>query len=169
MGNRAPMADELLTAEQREKYLSALREGKRPNVAAAEIGFTGTQIRGLRSRDQQFNEEAAAAVTEGYQLYQDQLQEKARELALEGSERMMEVELGTHVPKYEHLRRDRVRHEGTIEHAILLTPQQIEALGGDDLQKLIEVLEKAGGGLVVDGEFHEVGELPMNGASSNGA
>jgi hypothetical protein len=107
---------------------------------------------------------AVEAEAEGNQHYAERLRSTARIIALNTEQpnaRVLEVELATHVPGYEHLRRDRVKHEGHVTHGIVidLDPGKLDALPREKLTALLEGLE-ALGGEVIDAEATELRELP---------
>lgn len=150
------MADDLLTAEQRETYLEALREGETPAAAAELIGFTGTKLRGLRRRDDAWAAQVREALADGRDEYVEKLSAAARARALDDerrSDRLLEVELATHVPGYEHLRRDRMHLDGKIEHGIVLSPGWIE----EAPDAVLEWLAARGAAAIDAGEVLELG------------
>lgn len=162
-----PMASEMFSDDDLHLYFTAISEGIGADLAARRIDSTGTVMKRLRNRDPEFAARYEESREQGQEHYRDRLAAQARLRALDRespSDRMLEVELATHVPGYEHLRRDRVRHEGTVEHTHVLTPAQIEELDEDDLNALIRILSKATGA-VIDGEFEEVRELPESSAA----
>lgn len=152
------------TPEQLEQYLDRVAMGVGLDLAARDIGSTGTRMRRYAAREPELKAMIDEALREGDAHYQERLRATARVLALDTNHpqpRILEVELATHVPGYEHLRRDRVKHEGRIEHGITidLDPAKLDALPLDKLQALREVLADLGGE-VIDGEATEVRELP---------
>lgn len=156
------LAEELFTEEDLTAYLDAIRMGTGIDLAARAIGSTGTVMRRLRKRDEAFRERFDEAYGEGQEHYRDRLKAQARRRALNAmnpSDRILEVELATHVPGYEHLRRDRLRHEGRIEHAITLDPALLDSLPIEELIALRDTLAKLGGE-IIDGEAAEFHELP---------
>jgi hypothetical protein len=156
------MADEVFTDEQLDEYLESIRRGVGADLAARAIGTTGTMMRRLRKRDPVFASRYQEAYDEGREHYRERLRAQARLRALNAdnpSDRILEVELATHVPGYEHLRRDRMKVDGRIEHGVILTldPAALDALPLDKLVALRELLEEAGGG-IIDGEARELTE-----------
>jgi hypothetical protein len=150
--------------EQWEQYIDQRRRGITADIAARSIGLTATRMSRFLKREPERAQEAAEAAREGEQHYHERLRSAARVLALDTDNpnpRVLEVELATHVPGYEHLRRDRVKHEGRIEHGIVidLDPGKLDALSVEKLQALREVLAELGGD-VIDGEASEIRELP---------
>ena len=134
-----PTPEELLTAEQREEFLGALREGIPHGLAARGVGHTGTKLRAARGRDPVFRAEVEAAIAEGKQHYEDRLRAEARVRALGGSDRMLEVELATHVHDYEHLRRNKLEVEGMLRHGIALPEGWLESAPDGLLEWLAEL------------------------------
>src|SRR5262249_9984349 len=119
--------------DQWETYLDERRRGVTPDLAARTIGLTGSRMRAFLHREPGRAAQAAEAAAEGEQHYQERLRATARILALRTEDpipRILEVELATHVDGYEHLRRDRVKHEGHVTHGIVidLDPGKLEAL-----------------------------------------
>src|SRR5262245_18924513 len=147
------MADAVLTSEQREQFLDALANGITNSLAARANGRTGTRLRALRRRDTQFGIECDMAEGEGYEEYRERLSAQARLRALSGeSDRMLEVELATHLPgRYGHLRRDRVRIDAHLEHAVVL-PANLDEVPLEKLRQLREAIVEAGGTEIIDGE-----------------
>ncbi len=159
-----PIVEDLLPADQRDAFLDMLREKTPPGVAAREFGLTGSQIRALRRRDPEFDQQFRDAWGEGENHYEERLHVEARLRAIEGkSDRLLEVELATHAgPKYAHLRRDRVKFEGRMEHAVVLPPENLSLLTVDELQSFRQILAKIveGGGEIIEGEATEIaGEI----------
>ena len=155
MAADAPLADDLLTEEQRTQFLDSLREGIAHGVAARGLGvpgLTGTKLRGVRSRDPVFRMEVEEAMAEGKRYYQERLSSQARLRALSGSDRMLEVELATHVAGYEHLRRDKVTVDGKIENGIILYPGWEETMP----TQVLQIIRDHVAGMVVEGEFIEL-------------
>ena len=147
-----------------EAYLDQRRRGITPDLAARDIGLTGSRMRAFLKREPERARIAAEAAAEGVQHYSERLRATARVLALDTANpnpRVLEVELATHGgEEYAHLRRDRVKHEGHVTHGIVidLDPAKLDALSIDKLQALREVLAELGGE-VIDGEAHEVREI----------
>lgn len=121
-----------------------LRQRVPPGVAAREFGLTGSQIRTLRRRDPEFAVEFDEAWGEGENFYEERLAVEARLRATEGkSDRILEVELATHGgPKYAHLRRDRMRVEGRMEHALVIDPGRLSLLSDVELAAFERALSK---------------------------
>lgn len=167
MGSKAeaPLPDDVISAEQREAYLSAIRQGILPAIAAREVlGMTGTKAKHLRNRDPSFVAEFDEARAAAAEEYAERLRMTARVRALDDDRRdsrILEVELATHTPGYEHLRRDRMSVEARVENAVVLPN-----LAGLPLEKLValrEILVEAGGGMIVDGEYVDLDEPSSNG------
>jgi hypothetical protein len=156
----APMAADLFSEAEIETYLEYVAAGHSHDVCARMIGTTGTVMRRLRRRDPVLAERYVQAREDGQGAYQEHLRKQARRRALSRlnpSDRMLEVELATHVPEYRHLRRDRIRHEGNVrhEHAIVFDPSRLEELTDDQLLALRESLSVLGGE-IVEGEHSEI-------------
>lgn len=152
-----------LSRDRLDEFFRLLRTGAELELAARAdaVGSSGTRIRRYIDREPAFRADVEAALAEGYSVYQDRLRSTARTraTALEGgSDRILEVELATHVPGYEHLRRDRVKVNGTIhhEHAIVIDPAVIETLPIEKVQALREVLAAIDAN-TVDGDARELG------------
>jgi len=134
--------------EEWETYLDALRDGITPDLAARTIKLTGTRMSRYLKREPEREREAAEAMVEGQQHYSERLRATARVVALrtapsEVNARILEVELAAHGgPEYAHLRRDRVKHEGTIEHALVLDASRLDSLPLDELMAVREALAK---------------------------
>lgn len=163
----APDADEYLGPERRARYLDLVAQGIALSLAAREVACTGTQIRRLRKRDPVFGADVAAAIEEGRQHYADRLSSQARLRALDAekpSDRILEVELATHVPGYEHLRRDRMKVEATVTANTIvlpfaLTADAIDQLPVEDRRRLrdaIAALSSLGGRLLGQGEHPDI-------------
>lgn len=148
-----PLVEDVFSEEQIEEYLAAVAQGVGPDLAARALGVTGTRMRALARRDPGFAARLGDAKAEGYALYQDRLRGTARTRATgePGSDRILEVELATHVPGYEHLRRDRVKVDARLEHAIVLDPGALDAMPVEKLTQLRELLVDLGGE-IIDGE-----------------
>lgn len=149
------------TPEQLEQYLDRLGSGIGLDLAAREIGSTGTRMRRFAAREPELRQRIEEALREGDEHYSERLRATARVLALNTNNpqpRILEVELATHVPGYEHLRRDRIRHEGRIEHGVTidLDPAKLDALPPEKLAALRDALASLDE-VVVDAEFSEIG------------
>lgn len=140
-----PLPGEVHTEEEWSAYFEAIGQGIGPDLAARSIGSTGTRIRRLVNRDPEYQRRYVEAGGEADDHYRDRLRATARLEAL-GAEgrppnpRILEVELATHVPGYEHLRRDRMKHEGRIEHALVLDARVLDELPLDELEKVRDAL-----------------------------
>jgi hypothetical protein len=158
-----PLFEDNYTAEQWEEYLDRRRTGHKPDLAARAIGLTGTQMANFLNREPWRALAVAEAVPEGERHYQERLQATARVLALntdEPNSRILEVELATHVPGYEHLRRDRVKHEGRIEHGVTIDLGKLDALPIEKRRALLSALTDLGEE-IVEGDVVEIHELPV--------
>lgn len=156
-----PFARDDLSRDRLDEFFRLLRLGMELEVAARadEVGSTGTQMGLYRKREPAFDAQVDEALEAGKTYYRDRLRATARTraTALEGgSDRILEVELATHVPGYEHLRRDRVKVDGRIahEHAIVLDPGMLELLPTEKLLALRDILAELD---TVDGEARELG------------
>lgn len=140
-----------------ETYLERVATGVGLDLAAREIGSTATRMRRYAAREPALKAQIAEAMAEGEEHYQERLRATARVLALNTNTpqpRILEVELATHVPGYEHLRRDRVKHEGHISHGLTidLDPAKLDALPPERLKALREALAGLDE-VVIDAEF----------------
>lgn len=154
-----PMADEVLTAEQREAYLASVRSGAGLALSAAALGdpdLTATKLRALRRRDPVFRAEVEEARAEAHEVYLDRLRATARLRATgaEVSDRMLEVELATHDPAYQHLRRNRMTVDGSVRHVIGFDPEALDRLSEEQILALREIVVAMDGD-VVDAEIIE--------------
>lgn len=159
-----PLWADVHTEEEWAQYLEARRRGITPDLAAREIGLTGSAMRRFLKREPAREREVAEAAAEGEQHYAERLRATARVLALDTANpnaRVLEVELATHAPGYEHLRRDRIKHEGHITHGIVidLDPERLDALPMETLQRLREILAELDGE-IIEGEATEIRALP---------
>lgn len=156
-----PTAKDLFSEEQIETFLADIEQGIGRAMAARRIGTTGRMMRSLArpERDPEFAARYAEAEKVGREFYEDRLRAESRTRALAGSDRLLEVELATHVEDYRHLRRDRVTHEGRIdvEHAIVLKLDAavLDTWPREKLLAFREYLAELEGG-VVDAEFREL-------------
>ena len=152
-----PTVDDLLPGEDRYRFLGLLARRTPPGIAAREFDLTGSQIRSLRRRDPEFDAECSDAWGEGENYYEERLSVEARLRAIEGkSDRILEVELATHGgPKYAHLRRDRMRVEGRMEHALVVDPAKLSLLSESELRAFERALAKLSDD-VIDGEAVEL-------------
>lgn len=156
-----PTARELFTEEQIQAFLTLIREGIGRNLAAREIGATGRLMRSLArpQRDPQFADEYAEAEAEGKAFYEDRLRSESRIRALGGSDRLLEVELATHVEEYGHLRRDKMQVSGTVhaEHRLVISldPARLDELPVERLREIEAALADLDGE-IIDVEAQEI-------------
>lgn len=156
-----PLVEDVHTPEQITTYLECLAEGDSPDEAAKRIGSTGTRMNRFRKRDPEFDALVNHALAEADRNYPTQVKHRLRELAFQNDNlsvaaRVVEVEAATHLPSHSHLRRDRVKVEQRIEHALVLTDEQLESLSEAQLEALLEIVAASGGGQIVEGEFREL-------------
>lgn len=143
-----PLPEDVHTAEEWETYFDSVRQGIGRDLAARAIGSTGSRIRTLIRRDPAYQQRMTEALAEADEQYRDRLRATARMEALGTAERppnarLLEVELATHGgPEYAHLRRDRVKHEGRIEHALVLDASKLHTLDEAELDAIEPVLAK---------------------------
>lgn len=150
-----PLPAEVLSAEQIGTYFEAVRKGTGLDVAARQIGMTGTRMRRLAKRDPEFQARLDEALVDARAEYRDELRAEAR-VRTKVSDRILEVELGTHVPEYDHLRRDKVKIDARVEHAIVIPPEALDALDTEKLVLLRDLLAELGGD-IIDGDARELG------------
>jgi len=160
-GAPTPTARDLFTDEQIEEFLALIRQGIGRHLAAQRIGATGSLIRSLcrEARDPWFAKRFAEAVEEGREFYEERLRAESRTRALDSSDRMLEVELATHVPEYVHLRRDRMKVNGSVQHEHTLTisidPAVLDTWEPEKLEQFRAYLVELNGE-TVDAEVHEL-------------
>jgi hypothetical protein len=154
--NAVPMPADVHTAEEWETYFDGVSQGIGPDLAARAIGSTGSRIRTLIRRDPEFQAKLAQAAEDAAEHYRDRLRATARLEAL-GAEgrppnpRILEVELATHGgADYSHLRRDRVKHEGRIEHALVLDASRLDELPVEELEEVRAALSKLAAHEIID-------------------
>ena len=161
--HEVPLPLEVHTAEELETYIDNVAQGAGLDLAARAIGSTSTRMRRLLARDPEWWSKLEAAMEQGREHYADRLRATARVVALRTEHdqvipRILEVELATHVPGYEHLRRDRrtVAHEGHVTHGVNVSidPALLDALPLEQLEKAREALATLAE--VVDGEAVEL-------------
>lgn len=153
-----PQVWDVISEEDRGKYLEALRDGKGLDIAAREIGYTATRMRRFSNRDATWRDLVQAAYAEGQEHYRDLLRDASRTRALEVSDRMLEVELGTHVPGYEHLRRNRLQLDANVSGQVVvlnLDPAHLDSLSEEQLAQAEAALALLGGE-IIDGEAEEL-------------
>lgn len=143
----APKAADLFTEEQLKEFLDATRKGIGRHLAAEAIGTTGSHMKSLcrPERDPEFAAAYEEARAEGQEFYRERLQAQARKMATDPkvpNARILEVELGTHVPGYEHLRRDKMTHDGIVlhEHTLVIDLTKLEGLSTEELEQAREAL-----------------------------
>lgn len=147
-----PLAADLLSEEEQQAYLDAIERGDGRALAARSIGRTATEMRRLYRRDDVWRSRVDGALDEQRETYVEELRSHARTRALGGSDRLVEVELATHVPGYEHLRRDRLKVDGRVEHAITFDRERLDALSDQELDTMVRLLRRLDGDMIVDGE-----------------
>lgn len=156
--SEVPQIWDTISEADRGTYLEALRDGDGLDIAARKIGYTATRMRRFANRDAQWRELVQAAYDEGQEYGRDLLRQAARTRGLEVSDRMLEVELATHVPEYAHLRRNRLEVDAQINSRSLvinLDPSALDAMSEEELAQVEAALVKLGGE-IVDGEAVEL-------------
>lgn len=154
------------TEEQLGKLFAALEDGIAMDVAARVLGdgITASMIRAYRHREPAFDERCREAQQAGQLAYQDRLRTQSRSRATDReapSDRMLEVELATHVPEYAHLRRDRVAVDARLRHELAITfdPARLDELPPEQLRALRDVLAALDGDVVIEGKARPAAEL----------
>lgn len=163
-----PLIGDVFSDEQQELYLEALREGVGLDFAARRIGSTATQMRRFANRDEAWRQRRDEAYEIGQQHYRDRLKDSAQFRATTRSgaysSRIHEIELATHVPGYEHLRRDRISVDAKIDARTLVisdfSPDKLDAMSQEELMAAKAALALLGGEIV----DAEVEELPADDA-----
>lgn len=155
---RVRFARDVFSQDDLDRFVSALSDGGELDIAARSVGSTATQMRWFMGREPAFAETVTTAMQEGHLAYRDRLRATARAKAtrLDGPDRILEVELATHVPGYEHLRRDRVRHEGNVDVSFRFPVEAISDLTKEEALAVKRALAKMRGD-VVDGDARELG------------
>lgn len=160
-----PLPLDVHTQEQLDEFLESVAQGIGPDIAALGIGSTSTKMRRLFARGPEWQAKLDAAVLQGREFYADRLKATARVIALRTEHdqvipRILEVELATHVEGYEHLRRDRIKHEGHITHGlqVYVDPALLDELPLEKLQRARAALAELAD--VIDGEFTELPNQP---------
>lgn len=157
--SEVPFVEDVHSPKEMNAYLSALRDGAEEDIAARSIRSTATRMRRFTNRDPEWKALVEDAILRGKETYRDRLRGtiRARATALTGgSDRLLEVELATHVPGYEHLRRDRVRHEGNVDVSFRFPVEAISDLTKEEALAVKRALAKMRGD-VVDGDARELG------------
>lgn len=104
-----------LTEEQKEAFLSHVREGKNRQQAAEEIGQTATTFRNLCRRDPAFNREYNEACLEGRGSLVDRLERCAVEMAQEGHWPALKFLITTYGEQFAWARSSKVEVGGSVE------------------------------------------------------
>lgn len=108
------------------------------------------------TREPELQQAIEIAQAEGREHYAERLRATARVIALrtepkEVNARILEVELATHGgAEYSHLRRDRIKHEGKIEHALVLDASKLDELPLEELQAVRDAMAKLAALEVID-------------------
>jgi hypothetical protein len=157
-----PLPLDVHTQEQLDAYLADVGQGIGLDIAAGKIGSTSTRMRRLLAREAEWQARLDAAIEQGREHYADRLKATARVIALRTDPdqihpRVLEFELATHVPGYEHLRRDRVKHEGHLTHGVHVSvdPALLDALPLEKLERARAALAELAA-VVEDAEFTEL-------------
>jgi hypothetical protein len=161
-----PRIEDVHTPEEMELYLQRIRDGIGLDLAAREIGSTSTRMRRYGYRDAEWAARVAEAYEAGCVHYRDRLRAQARLRALDPSDRfsarILEVELATHVPGYEHLKRDRMKVSGHVQHehavTIALDPAVLDGWSVEKLEAFKAMLHELAGAETVEAEVLELPE-----------
>lgn len=152
---------EVFTDDEIESYLGAVERGvgldraARGLVDERGVPRTSTFVKRVLRRDEGLWERFEEALATGRIAYREKLRGLAEDRA-ETSDRILEVELATHVPEYDHLRRDRVKVDARVEHAIVFDPSGLDRLTTEELVALRDLLGKLDGE-IVDADARELG------------
>lgn len=170
--SRVRFARDDFDEDQMATLMRALGDGVALDVAARALGesVTGTQLRRYMQREPAFDAQVRETMAAGKLAYQDRLRMRSRGRATDAenpSDRMLEVELATHVPEYAHLRRDRLQVDGKVRHefAIAFDPASLDALPIEERRKLRDILAALDGDIVVDGKARPARELTEGGGA----
>jgi hypothetical protein len=158
-----------LGLDQRNQFLDRLREGKRIDVAAAEVGSTASEMRRMARRDEDFGLQLAAALEERREAHCDRIRKELDERAFDREDRAsfhaLKLEAEMHLPELEHKRTKTVLHGNDGEpfriQAVLPEVSQefldqiplpiledllakLKAIETGDIQKLHELTQEIG-------------------------
>lgn len=140
-----PMANDMLTPEQQTAYLEDLADPDiTPDVAARNVGLTGTKMRGLRKRDHEWDARCRTVEEDRKMARAVAVIEEAHARG-KVSDRILEVLLATYGPMVEpafaHLRRDRMRADVNVTGIqIQIDRDSFDHLSLAEKKKLREIL-----------------------------
>jgi hypothetical protein len=135
------------TEDQEEEFLSLIREGHTRDTAARELnlGKSGLKWRGYCRRNPTFDARYREALDEGYAAYRERLRSRIRDLAFEGSERLLEKEGMVHLPEWRPHLTKRIELANAEGEALRILAGQASSLSDEELKALIERLERLEG------------------------
>lgn len=135
-----------ITEEQKEEFLTLIREGWLRPKAAREVGSTGTKFRGLAKRDPEFKKAYEEAVEIGEPAWHENLREEYRRRAFLNSDKLLHNLALITLPEFEPLMSTNLRIGNMDGEAFRLAAAQhldMTKLSDKEIEELREMLLKA--------------------------
>lgn len=137
-----------ITREQKIRFLDRIAAGERHDVAARQVGSTGTRFRWLERNDPEFNRAYLQATEEAPRGLQDRIRKEIGERMFDRSDpssaRLLVLEAEAHLPEYEHRRTRHLKHSGglTVQAIPFIDQAKLEALPDDRFELFMGVLRE---------------------------
>ena len=150
-----------LTEEQKEEFLTLIREGWTRPAAAREVGSTGTKFRGLASRDEEFRARYEEAVEVGEPAWRENLREEYRRRAFLNSDKLLHNLALISLEEFKPLLETRFRVGNLDGEAFRLAAAEhldMTKLSDKEIEDLREILLKAS---KEDQREGELAQLPL--------
>lgn len=135
-----------ISEEQREEFLTLIKEGWTRPAAAREVGSTGTKFRGLATRDKEFRLEYEEAVTLGEPAWRENLRAEYRRRAFLNSDKLLHNLALITLDEFKPLLETRFRVGNLDGEAFRLAAAEhldMSKLSDKEIDDLREILEKA--------------------------
>lgn len=135
-----------ITEEQKEEFLTLIREGWLRPKAAREVGSTGTKFRGLAKRDEEFKKAYDEAVDIGEPAWVENLRDEYRRRAFLNSDKLLHNLALITLDEFKPLLETRFRVGNLDGEAFRLAAAEhldLSKLSNKEIDDLKEMLQKA--------------------------
>jgi hypothetical protein len=157
-----PTSSGPISEEQKEEFLTLIREGWLRPKAAREVGTTGTKFRGLAKRDPEFKRLYDEAVEIGEPAWHENLREEYRRRAFLNSDKLLHNLALITLPEFAPMMETRFRVGNLDGEAFRLAAAEhidMTKLSDTEIEELREILLKASKDTQEDQQEETGGEI----------